>query len=185
MPIRPELRELYPENWPELSEDVRFKRAGGRCQRCARPHLTHVRCLPDGRWFDEAMATWRDRRGRPARWPDLIDAGQFRLTRVVIAAAHLDNHPAHNRNTNLRGFCQRCHMLHDRPYHLAQRWLTYRRRWAIGDLFLGQYELRAPAAVLLAMTARVTRQTVSKWPPPAGTRLIVLRSADDLFSHAG
>ena len=30
-------------------------------------------------------------------------------------------------------------MLHDRPYHLAQRWITYRRRYAAGDLFLGLY----------------------------------------------
>ena len=34
---------------------------------------------------------------------------------------------------------QRCHMLHDRPHHLAQRWITYRRRSAVGDLFLGPY----------------------------------------------
>jgi hypothetical protein len=24
---------------------------------------------------------------------------------------------------NLRALCQRCHMLHDRPHHLAQRWI--------------------------------------------------------------
>ena len=65
MPIRPELRPLYPPNWQELSRHVRFERA--------------------------------------------------------------------------RGKCQRCHMLHDRQHHLVQRWLTYRRRLAIGDLFLGSY----------------------------------------------
>jgi hypothetical protein len=110
--------------------------------------LARVRCLPDGRWFDEATVMWRDRRGRPTRWPDLIDAGQFRLTRVVLAAAHLDNDPANNRLSNLRGLCQRCHMLHDRPHHLAQRWLTYRRRWAMGDLFLGVYEARLLLGIL-------------------------------------
>jgi hypothetical protein len=30
-------------------------------------------------------------------------------------------------------------LLHDRPYHRAQRWITYRRRYAAGDLFLGFY----------------------------------------------
>jgi hypothetical protein len=30
-------------------------------------------------------------------------------------------------------------MLHDRSHHLAQRWITYRRRLADGDLFLGPY----------------------------------------------
>jgi hypothetical protein len=142
MPIRPEFRALYPSNWPELSERVRFERAGGRCQGCGRPHLATVRCLPDGRWFDESKRTWRDGRGRPARWPDLIDAGYFRLTRVVLAAAHLDNNPANSRLANLRGLCQRCHLLHDLPFHRVQRWLTFRRRWAVGDLFLGLYEMQ-------------------------------------------
>ena len=139
MPIRPELRPLYPPHWRELSRRIRFERAGGRCQTCRRPHLAQIRCLPDGRWFDEAARTWCDRRGRPARWPDLVEAVQLRTTRVVPAAAHLDGDPSNNRLRNLRSLCQRCHMLHDRPQHLAQRWITYRLRYAIGDLFFGPY----------------------------------------------
>jgi hypothetical protein len=149
MPIRPELRPLYPPHWRELSSHVRFERAGGRCQRCGRPHLTLLRCLPDGRWFDEQAATWRDRRGRPARWPDLVEATRFRMTRVVLAAAHLDSDPTNNRLKNLRALCQRCHMLHDRPHHLAQRWITYRRRLAFGDFFLGPYP-----ALIAALTSK-------------------------------
>jgi hypothetical protein len=139
MPIRPELRPLYPAHWRELSQRVRFERAAGRCQGCGRPHLTWLRCLPDGRWFDKAAAAWRDRRGRSCRWPDLVETTQFRTTRVVLAAAHMDGDPSNNRLRNLRALCQRCHMLHDRPYHLAQRRITYRRRLALGDLFLGPY----------------------------------------------
>jgi hypothetical protein len=51
----------------------------------------------------------------------------------------MDSDPTNNRLRNLRALCQRCHMLHDRQHHLVQRWLTYRRRLAIGDLFLGSY----------------------------------------------
>jgi hypothetical protein len=163
MPIRPELRPLYPPHWRELSSHVRFERAGGRCQRCGRPHLALLRCLPDGRWFDEQAATWRDRRGRPARWPDLVEATRFRMTRVVLAAAHLDSDPTNNRLKNLRALCQRCHMLHDRPHHLVQRWITYRRRLAFGDLFLGPYPaliaaltLKRPAGQLRAAGYRRT-----------------------------
>ena len=67
------------------------------------------------------------------------------MTRVVLAAAHLDSDPTNNRMKNLRALCQRCHMLHDRPHHLAQRWITYRRRLAVGDLFLGPYPALIPA----------------------------------------
>jgi len=71
------------------------------------------------------------------------------MTRVVLAAAHLDSDPTNNRMKNLRAFCQRCHILHDRPRHLVQRRITYRRRLAIGDLFLGPY-----AALVAALSLR-------------------------------
>ena len=53
--------------------------------------------------------------------------------------AHLDHEPANNRMRNLRGLCQRCHLLHDRTHHAMQRWMTYRARYALEDLFLGEY----------------------------------------------
>jgi hypothetical protein len=40
-------------------------------------------------------------------------------------------------------------MLHDRPHHLVQRWITYRRRLASGDLFLGPYP-----ALIAALTSK-------------------------------
>lgn len=67
MPIRPEHRWLYPIDWRELSALVRFTRAGGRCERCGRPHGARVRHLGDGRWYDEERGCWRDDRGRRVR----------------------------------------------------------------------------------------------------------------------
>src|ERR1700756_5258010 len=88
----------------------------------------------------------------PASSPDLVEATRFRMTRVVLAAAHLDSDPTNNRLKNLRALCQRCHMLHDRPHHLTQRWITYRRRLAVGDLFLGSY----PAMIAALISKRAT-----------------------------
>lgn len=34
MPIRPEARGLYPDNWRELSKRIRFERAQNRCEWC-------------------------------------------------------------------------------------------------------------------------------------------------------
>jgi hypothetical protein len=81
-----------------------------------------LRCLPDGRWFDL----------------DLLEATRLCATRVVLAAAHLDDDRGDTRLRNLRALCQRCHMLYDRSHHLAQRRITYRRRYAAGDLFAGR-----------------------------------------------
>jgi hypothetical protein len=121
------------------------------------------------------------------------------MTRVVLAAAHLDNDPANSRLSNLRGLCRRCHMLHDRPFHLAQRWLTYRRRWAIGDLFFGRYGIRPPSATLFAMvsqtgisrdrghlglnTLRTGGRVFADWPQ-AGGRTVTSGSVGDLFQPA-
>jgi hypothetical protein len=137
MPIRPALRWFYPIDWPQLSRWVRFTRAGGCCEMCRRPHLGVVTCVADGRWLDVSAGRWRDGRGRlcPLPCPDIVT----RTTRVILAAAHLDHDPGHNAPGNLRSLCQRCHMLHDRPYHLAQRRRGYLRGLAIGDLFLGRY----------------------------------------------
>src|SRR3954465_1570471 len=130
---------VYPIDWPQLSRYVRFERAGGVCQSCGRPHGEIVRVLPDGRWYDAARQTWRNGRGRPARWPTIEEAIRMRQTRVVLAVAHLDHNPSNNQLRNLRGFCQRCHLIHDRPHHLARRRITYLLRRALGDLFLGRY----------------------------------------------
>ena len=134
-----EVRRLL--DWPQISRQVRFERAGGRCQSCGRPHGETVRCLPDGRWYDAAASTWRSGRGRPARWPDIEEATRIRHTRVVLAAAHLDHNPGNNRPRNLKSLCQRCHLIHDRPHHLARRRITYLLRRALGDLFLGPYSV--------------------------------------------
>ena len=150
MPIRAELRPLYPPNWAELSRRVRFERAGGACECCRRPHGQVIRCLPDGRWFDPRGVTWRDRRGRAARWPDLTELTHQRTTRVILAAAHRDHDPARSGGRNLRALCQSCHLAHDRAWHLFQRWISYRLRSAVGDLFLGPYRHGPSAAVLMA-----------------------------------
>lgn len=150
MPIRRETRALYPKNWKAISASVRFNWARGSCEACGRPHLTLVAVLPDGRWFDQAAGSWRDARGRQARFPTLLEAIDISHTRVVLAAAHLDANPRNNRRRNLRALCQRCHLQHDRPWHRFQRWLTIRRRSAVGDLFLGSYDVpqRGRSAVM-------------------------------------
>jgi hypothetical protein len=83
-----------------------------------------------------------------AQWPRPADAlarsrgeGADKANPRGLAAAHLDHDPRNNRARNLRSLCQRCHMIHDRPHHLAQRRITYLLRRALGDLFLGPYSV--------------------------------------------
>jgi hypothetical protein len=143
MPIRRQHRWLYPIDWSQISAFIRFERAKGRCEHCGRPHGRLVFHLGDGRWWDEEGKTWRNGQGRalsamPASAPSPGDAGTL-TTKVFLAAAHLDHDPGNNRPRNLKAFCQRCHMLHDRKEHQRRRRLTLRMRKALGDLFLGRY----------------------------------------------
>ena len=120
---------------------IRFERAKGRCEHCARPHGRIVICLSDGRWWDPERSAWRDGRGRVMRnWHETISLVEIRSTRVYLATAHLDHDPANNGPRNLKALCQRCHLLHDQDEHRRQRLLTLRMRKALGDLFLGPYK---------------------------------------------
>ena len=143
MPIKPELRFFYPIDWMQISRWVRFVRAEGRCEACARPHGQTVQHLGDGRWWDETGQTWRDGSGRKISSPVLTENPPLRSTKVVLAAAHLDHNPAHcgRRHRNIKALCQRCHLLHDRPEHRRRIGLTFRKRRALGDLFAGPYPL--------------------------------------------
>ncbi|MEK0085107.1 hypothetical protein [Benzoatithermus flavus] len=141
MPIRRELRWFYPIDWPQISREIRFGRARGRCESCGRPHGQLVIQLDDGRWFDEAARCWRDDAGRPAAWPDIVEFTAAVKRRIVLGTAHLDHDPQNSAVRNLRALCQRCHLRHDRDEHRRRRRLTWLRRRALGDLFLGPYRL--------------------------------------------
>ena len=141
MPIRPEHRFFYPIDWPQLSVVIRFGRAKGRCEACKRPHGQIVYHLGDGRWWDSEVGAWRDGRGRITRSSPGVDdvLARVRTTWVVLATAHRDHDTSNNAGSNLSAFCQRCHMIHDRPEHRRRRWFTLFRRKALGDLFQGPY----------------------------------------------
>jgi hypothetical protein len=151
MPIRPENRWLYPIDWPQVSDAIRFGRAGARCERCARPHRRFVAHLGDGRWWDAGAGCWRSARGRRVAVRDRVDLASVRATYVVLACAHLDHDPGHNMPGNLAALCQRCHMLHDAAEHRWQRWWNAFRLRALRDLYedprlTHERHLRMPAS---------------------------------------
>jgi hypothetical protein len=140
VPIRPEHRHFYPIDWPQLSAVIRFGRAGGRCEACGRPHGHVIVCLDEGTWYDAEAGGWRSGRGRLLRRePGVVALATARLTIPILATCHREHDTSRNGDADLAAWCQRCHLIHDRPEHLRRRRITYLRRRALGDLFLGPY----------------------------------------------
>lgn len=136
MPILAALKPLYPANWFEISNHVRFVRAGGCCEACGRRHGAFIYQLLDGRWrVLGGPDVWRDDEGREAAPAVLLMGGHPRVVRVVLTTAHRNHDPSDNREANLAAWCGRCHLAHDARHH----WLAWRARMAIGDLFDGLY----------------------------------------------
>lgn len=96
MPIRPENRHRYPKDWPQISRDIRFIRAGGQCEcegECGRG--THSGRCPN-RHHGRAYGTG---------------------SRVILTVAHLNHTPEDCRPENLRAMCQACHLHYDKDHH--------------------------------------------------------------------
>ena len=110
MPIRPENRNRYPADWPEISQRIRFQRADGQCEcdgRCGEDH-------PGGR----CKAT----HGKPH---------PITGSTVVLTVMHLDHCPEHNDDANLMAGCQRCHNRYDAP--MRRRGIAQRRPLPLFD----------------------------------------------------
>lgn len=94
MPIHPDNRALYPPDWAEISQRIRFERAGGRCEFEVNGH----RC--EARHGETHPVTG---------------------SKVVLTTAHLDHDPTNNEDSNLKAGCQRCHLRYDAEHHAHNR----------------------------------------------------------------
>jgi hypothetical protein len=110
MPMRKEQKALYPKDWETISRRVR-DRAGNRCEQCRAPNGNYLGNARDG--------------GYPTE----------RVTKIVLTTAHLNHDPADCRDSNLRAWCQKCRLGHDRAMHREGRARRRREARAVADLF--------------------------------------------------
>lgn len=127
MPIDPEWKTLYPENWDAISLEVR-EAAGQCCEWCRVPnHITITRHDQVDAWTLETDpeelrdAQWFDSRGDEIPTPNIVadhwldeDDWNVRAVDVVLTVAHLDHDPRNCERSNLRALCQSCHITYDK-----------------------------------------------------------------------
>lgn len=116
MPIRPEERGRYPDDWPQISDRIRFGRAEGRCECTGECGRDHHRQAGDDRC--------------PRIHRALIPASLGK--RVVLTVAHLNHIPEDCRDENLAAMCQGCHLRYDAPEHARNAKRTRLARETIG-----------------------------------------------------
>ena len=114
MPIRPENRDRYPKDWPDISRRIRFERAGGRCECDGQCGIEHEggQCAAE--------------HGLPH---------PVTGSKVVLTVMHLDHTPENCDFTNLLAACQRCHNRYDAPMRRAGMWKREAARVGQTDLF--------------------------------------------------
>lgn len=122
MPIRKDLKHLYPPDWKEISHRIRFGRANGRCEFCGARHGWYRG--PNGILWDPSIL-------------EQIGLMEFHhFSKIVLTTAHLDHDPTNNDEANnLRALCQRCHLDWDLKHHLASRRMNRERETGQGRLF--------------------------------------------------
>jgi len=122
MPIRPENRDRYPDNWGEISLRVR-SRAGWRCEYCGVPNGQLGGRTASGTWLKAMPIDCSGRLPHPGTTQWLCDAAgrphHIAICRIVLTVAHLDHQPENCANENLKALCQRCHNRLDAPMRRA------------------------------------------------------------------
>lgn len=98
MPIRPENKGRYPDDWKEIVEEVR-ERSGNRCE------------------GSPAYPDCRASNGEPH---------PVTGSRVVLTTGHLDHTPETRDLAKLRHWCQRCHLTYDAKHHAESRYMNSR-----------------------------------------------------------
>jgi len=91
MPIKPENRKRYPENWKEVRASI-LERAHDHCEFCGRKNHSHF---------------WNEKTGK--------------MVQVVLTIAHLDHQPENCDPSNLRALCQACHNRYDAKHRAETR----------------------------------------------------------------
>lgn len=108
---------LYHPKWPLIRRLI-LKRADHKCEACGVPNYA-VGYRLDGQFFSaEQLLETLEETGE-----DLTEGipGEQKPLKIVLTVAHVDHDVGNNRFTNLRAWCQRCHLNHDRQDNARRR----------------------------------------------------------------
>jgi 5-methylcytosine-specific restriction endonuclease McrA len=137
MPILPENRSRYPENWSEISLAI-IERDHYKCKKCGVHH--HAVGYRDengkfnpccGNWIVDHYGIGQDPHNGGllsykmakawALWETENDEMDHKYIVIVLTIAHLDHTPENCSDRNLAALCQKCHNTYDAPHRAQTR----------------------------------------------------------------
>ena len=145
MPIRPDLRELYPSNWQEIRIKILSLRAMNCCEWCGIKDRDYGIRDDQGKFYPSSYFDQN---------PDLLLEDRFAedAFTVVLTIAHLDHDVTNNdgmelggpplrlKDANLVALCCQCHNRHDGPHRGANKVRTWDRKRGQGRFNFGETE---------------------------------------------
>lgn len=123
MPIKPENRARYPENWPEIRLAI-LQRARYRCEwpGCEAPHREV------GYWLKGEFVPMGQNLKfagfKAGNYVACSDGSMLKLLMIVLTVAHKDHTPENCEPSNLAAWCQRHHLAYDREHHKQSAYMT-------------------------------------------------------------
>jgi hypothetical protein len=149
MPIRPENRERYPSNWSTEIRPAVLARANNRCEKCKAPNgWTVCREMSGATYMIDEGYVFDSETGDCLGRARLYDYPAGRYVSIVLTIAHLDHTPENCdgmesgatepkpiAESNLRAWCQRCHLRYDAGHHKETRAETRARNSKQPDMF--------------------------------------------------
>lgn len=139
MPIKPENKALYPDNWNEISQDIRFNRAKNHCEVCGIRNYSVGSRNATGDFVPACGNIIEDLAGQGLKYPSLKDAtylyaktiadafneieidNDIHFIVIVLTVAHLDHNPVNCDYSNLKAMCQKCHNNYDQQHRKQTR----------------------------------------------------------------
>ena len=134
MPISPENRNRYPDNWKEISAYIRNTRANNKCEVCGLVNHEVIKRYSDGSYRKPSAVEWDMIHSRIKNsHSNMTESLKYHgFTKVILTVAHLDHSPENCDENNLKAMCQKCHNQYDAEHRKKNR-----LRKKLDELFSG------------------------------------------------
>lgn len=137
MPIKPENRARYPDNWKDIRAAI-LARAGDCCEQCKVPNGKRIArgAGPfNGTFQTDDAEVYDAETGEHIASVRMSEYQVKNMVTIVLTIAHLDHQPENCDPANLRALCQMHHLRHDAAHHAESARETRRARLNNLELF--------------------------------------------------